>query len=83
MIPGVLGLVGAIGVGAALAPALQVVTVPLGIIGGTFLARAWWLQLRHGFGGAWPLRSLAALAGSTALAAALWSLRLLGVLAPA
>jgi len=78
-----LGLVGAVGVGAALAPALQVVTIPVGVIGGAFLLRAWWLQLAHGASGAWPLRSLGVLGLSTVLSAALWSLRFAGLLGPA
>jgi hypothetical protein len=80
VIPRLLGLVGAVGVGAALAPTLQVVTIPVGVIGGAFLARAWWLQFGHGARGAWPVRSLVTLAVSTALSAALWSLRFAGVL---
>lgn len=82
MIPGLLGLAGATGVGVALAPALQVVTIPLGVLGGAFIVRAWWLQLRHGIGGLWPRRSLALLSASTMVAATLWSLRFLGLLAP-
>ncbi len=80
MIPALLGLVGAVGAGAALAPALQVVTIPIGVIGGAFLARAWWLQLSHGAEGAWPLRSLVVLVLSTGLSATLWSLRYAGLL---
>ena len=80
MIPALLGLVGAVGVGAALAPALQIVTIPIGVIGGAFMARAWWLQLSHSISGAWPLRSLVVLALTTGLSAALWSLRFAGVL---
>jgi hypothetical protein len=80
VIPGLLGLVGAVGIGAALAPTLQIVTIPVGIVGGAFLLRAWWLQLRHGVSGGWPLRSLAVLGLSTVLSAALWGLRFAGVL---
>ncbi len=75
-----LGLVGGAGVGLALAPALQVATIPIGVIGGAFMARAWWLQLSHGVAGAWPLRSFVTLAASTTLAATLWALRFAGVL---
>ena len=75
-----LGLVGAVGAGAALAPTLQIVTIPIGIVGGAFLLRAWWLQLAHGATGAWLLRSLVVLALSTALSAMLWSLRFAGIL---
>lgn len=81
MIPGLLGLVNAAGTGFALAPVLQVVTIPVGILGGAFIARTWSLQLRHGLGGLWPRRSLALLSASTVLAVALWSLRFLGLLA--
>ncbi len=75
-------MAGAAGTGLALAPALQVVTIPVGILGGALIARAWWLQLRHGAGGLWPRRSLVVLSASTALAATLWSLRFAGLLAP-
>ncbi|MEX2159718.1 MAG: hypothetical protein WEB04_09985 [Dehalococcoidia bacterium] len=55
-------------------------TIPVGVIGGAFLLRAWWLQLRHGASGVWPVRSLVVLALSTVLSAALWGLRFTGVL---
>ena len=75
-----LGLLGAAGTDAALAPALQVLTIPIAVLGAAFLARAWWLQLGHGLGTAWQWRSLAVLSASTATAVALWGLRLAGVL---
>ncbi len=75
-----LGLVGSAGVGLAIAPALQVITIPIAIIGAAFLARAWWLQLGGGHEGIWPLRSLLTLIVSTTAMATLWSLRFAGVL---
>ena len=78
--PGLLGLVGSAGVGFAVAPALQVITIPIAIVGAAFLARAWWLQLGHGADGAWPLRSLVTLVASTTIMATLWALRFAGVL---
>ena len=80
MVPGVLGLVGSAGVGLAIAPALQVITIPIGVVGGAFLARAWWLQIGHGNDGTWPMRSLITLIASTTAMATLWSLRFAGVL---
>jgi len=79
VVPGLLGLLGAAGLGAALAPALQALTIPLAVVGGAFLLRAWWLQLSHGLRTAWQRRSLLLLAASTITAAALWGLRLGGV----
>ena len=75
-----LGLVGSAGVGLAIAPALQVATIPLAAIGGAFLARAWYLQIGHGVSGVWPLRSLVTLMVSTAVAGTLWGLRFGGIL---
>ena len=80
MVPGLLGLLGAAGVGAALAPALQVLTIPIGALGATFLLRAWWLQLGHGLRTAWQWRSLFVLTASTATAVTLWGLRFAGAL---
>jgi hypothetical protein len=80
VVPGLLGLLGAAGTGAALAPALQVLTIPIGVLGAAFLLRAWWLQLSHGIRTAWQVRSLAVLAVSTATAITLWVLRFAGVL---
>ena len=67
-------------VGLAIAPALQVATIPLAVVGGAFLARAWYLQIGHGVRGVWPLRSLATLAVSTTVAATPWGLRFGGIL---
>lgn len=80
--PGVLGLAGAAGAGLAIVPVLQVLTWPLAAIGAAFLARGWWLQVRHGIAGAWSRRSLVVLSLSTALVAVLWTARLLGLLTP-
>ena len=82
MVPGILGLAGGAGAGLAIVPVLQVVTWPLAAIGGAFLARGWWLQVRHGMTGVWPQRSLVVLSLSTGLAAALWVSRFVGLLAP-
>ena len=40
--------------GVALAPALQVITIPIGIAGALLLARAWLTLLRHGVSAAGP-----------------------------
>ncbi len=75
-----LGLIGSARVGLAIAPALQVITIPIAIVGAAFLTRAWWLQFGHGADGAWPLRSLVTLVASTTIMATLWTLRFAGVL---
>jgi len=64
----------------AAAPALQVATIPIAAIGGAFLARAWWLQIRHGAKSKWRRRSLVVLVISTVTVVALWTLRFTGVL---
>jgi hypothetical protein len=76
----VLGLVGIAGVGLAIAPALQVLTIPIAILGAAFLARAWWLQLSQDHDGKWATRSLITLIVSTTAMATLWSLRFTGVI---
>lgn len=80
MVPGLLGLLGSSGVGLAVAPALQVLVLPLVAVGGALLFRAWWLQITHGIRTKWQWRSLATLAAATALVIVLWSLRFAGVL---
>ena len=80
MVPGLLGLLGAAGVGAALAPALQVLTIPIGLLGAAFLLRGWYLLLSHGLRTAWQRRSLLVLLASTATAVTLWTLRFAGAL---
>ncbi len=62
-----------------MAPALQVVTIPVAIVGGAFLLRAWWLQISHGLTSRWQVRSLIVLSVSTVTVVTLWSLRLAGV----
>ena len=47
VIPGLLGLVGAVGAGAALAPTLQIVTIPAGIVGGAFHSRSLHVSNAH------------------------------------
>jgi hypothetical protein len=59
---------------------LQVLTIPLGVLGAAFLLRAWWLQLSHGLRTTWQWRSLLVLLASTATALTLWGLRFAGVL---
>ena len=63
-----------------MAPALQVVTIPVAVVGGAFMLRAWWLQIANGLTSRWQLRSLVILILSTATVAALWGLRLTGVI---
>ena len=63
-----------------MAPALQVVTIPLAVVGGAFMLRAWWLQVTHGLAARWQVRSLVILIASTVTVAALWGLRLAGVI---
>ncbi len=78
MFPALLGVLGATGTGVALAPALQVITIPIGVAGALLLARAWFTLLRHGVGSAGPRWALAVLIVATSLVAILRGLRFAG-----
>ena len=82
MVPAVLGLVGAIGPGLAVAPALRVLTYPFLGLTLLFLGRGWYLQTRPHRMTPWRRRALVVLEGSTILSASLWGLRFGGLLGP-
>ena len=75
-----LGLVGAMGVGLAIAPALRVLSFPFLALTVLVLGRAWYLQLSHGGGTVWQRRAGLVLLLSTVAAVTLWTLRFAGLL---
>ena len=80
--PAVLGFAGATAAGAALAPALRVLTWPLLGLNVILLGRGWYLEVGgtgHGRG-ARAKRSRRVLIASTAIAMILWGLRFAGTL---
>ncbi len=82
MIPAVLGSIGATSTGAAIAPALRVLTIPFLLLTIFLLGRAWYLELRatDHWKGIWAQRSRKILLVSTAVSAVIWGLRFGGVL---
>ena len=82
MIPAVLGSIGTASTGAAIAPALRVLTIPLLVLTIFLLGRAWYLELRatDHWKGIWAKRSRKILIASTAVSAVIWGLRIGGVL---
>ena len=82
MVPDLLGLLGGLGAGLALAPALRVLTWPLLGITVLMLERGWYLEMAHRGGRRAPCRRPASLVlmAWTVLAAVLWGIRFSGLL---
>lgn len=70
-----LGLLGLTSAGAALAPALRVLTWPLLGLTVALIGWGWGRRIRHGHASDWSRRSDWLLVGSTLLAAVLWLYR--------
>ncbi|MBT3941716.1 MAG: hypothetical protein HOC77_09320 [Chloroflexi bacterium] len=84
MIPAVLSSIGTASAGAAIAPALRVLTIPLLLLTVVMLTRAWRLELKatgH-WQGVWAVRSRRTLLVSTILSIAIWGMRFGGLLGP-
>ncbi|MBI4328395.1 MAG: hypothetical protein HY685_00850 [Chloroflexi bacterium] len=79
--PGLLGLLGASSSGAAMVPALQVLTWPFLGLTTLTLSWGWYRALGHrGWRSLWGRRSVLLLVASTSLSALLWGLRFAGLL---
>ena len=84
MIPAVLGSLGTASAGAAIAPALQVLTIPFLILTAVTLSRGWYLDIKAGghWRGLWAIRSRRILIATTIASVTLWILRFGGALGP-
>lgn len=82
MIPAVLGTLGTASAGAAIAPALRVLNIPLLILTVLMLGRAWYLELEttDHWRGFWAQRSGKILIASTMVSVVIWGLRFGGLL---
>ena len=80
-----LASIGTVSAGAAIAPALQVLTFPLLLVTIALLGRAWRLELmaEGHWRGVWARRSRVVLLVSTVVSITVWGLRFAGLLGPA
>jgi hypothetical protein len=84
VIPAVLSSIGTASAGAAIAPALRLLTIPFLLLTIVMLGRAWRLELKatgH-FRGLWAERSRRILLISTVISIAVWGMRFGGFLGP-
>ncbi len=84
MIPAVLGSLGTASAGAAIAPALRMLTIPFMALTVFMLGRAWYLEFNKSghWRGMWARRSRKILIVSTVASAAMWEARFGGLLGP-